>query len=204
MGRGPVGDRSGAGPKVSLDAWSPKAAPTHRILCIPRFWENRYIDLTNQNILYSTMSDIQTVLWALPRIHGVCRARDDPGAGMERVPLSDHQARILGYLDGTDPTMVTELAEHMRVTPSTMSLNLKRLRDAGFVTSQRDPDDRRVMNVRLTEVGVRARNATSALDPDRVDALLRRLGPEGRQRAMIGLRLLAEAADEAAGWSTER
>jgi DNA-binding MarR family transcriptional regulator len=113
--------------------------------------------------------------------------------------VSDHQARILSYLDASDPTMVTELAEHLRVTPSTMSLNLKRLRAAGLVSSQRDPDDKRVMNVRLTESGVRTRDALSALDPDRVDAMLRRLGPEGRRKAMEGLRLLAEAADEVAG-----
>jgi len=144
------------------------------------------------------MSDIQIVLWALPRIHGVCRVRHVPEPGEERLALSDHQARILGYLDGSDPTMVTELAEHMRVTPSTMSLNLKRLREAGFVSSQRDPDDRRVMNVRLTESGVRARDTLSVLDPDRVDAMLRRLGPEVRRRAMDGLRFLAEAADELA------
>jgi DNA-binding MarR family transcriptional regulator len=119
-----------------------------------------------------------------------------PDSGADRPPLSDHQARTLGYLDETDPTMVTELAEHMRVTPSTMSLNLKRLREAGFVQSRRDPEDRRVMNVLLTELGVSARDATSTLDPGRVDAMLQRLGPEGRQRAMVGLRLLAEAAGE--------
>jgi DNA-binding MarR family transcriptional regulator len=110
--------------------------------------------------------------------------------------VSDHQARILGHLDGDDPTMVTELAEHMGVTPSTMSLNLKRLRESGLVTSARDPQDRRVMNVRLTEAGVRARDALGGLDPARVDALLRRLGPERRQWAVTGLRLLADAADQ--------
>jgi len=90
--------------------------------------------------------------------------------------------------------MVTELAEHMGVTPSTMSLNLKRLREAGFVSSERDPDDRRVMNVRLTESGVRAKVAPATLDPTRVNALLRRLDPERRRTALTGLRLLAEAA----------
>lgn len=90
--------------------------------------------------------------------------------------------------------MVTELADHMGVTPSTMSLNLKRLREAGLVTRERDPDDRRVMNVRLTPEGLHARTALSALDPDRVDAMLRRLGPEARRQALLGLRLLAEAA----------
>jgi DNA-binding MarR family transcriptional regulator len=142
------------------------------------------------------MSDIQMVLWALPRIQGACRTRHAIGAGASGSGVSDHQARILGYLDAQDPTMVGELADQMRVTPSTMSLNLKRLREAGLVTSGRDPADRRVMNVRLTEAGITARNASSLLDPDRVDSLLRRLGPEGRQIALSGLRLLAEAADE--------
>lgn len=139
------------------------------------------------------MSDLEIVLRALPRLHDACRARYAPtGSG---ASVSDHQARILHHLDGTDPTMVTELAEQMGVTPSTMSLNLKRLREAGLVTRSRDPEDRRVMNVRLTEEGVRARDALARIDVDRVDALLRRLGPEGRQRAVAGLKLLADAAD---------
>lgn len=141
------------------------------------------------------MSDIQIVLQALPKIHDACRARHAPGAGAH-AGVSDHQARILDLLDAVDPTMVTELAEHMGVTPSTMSLNLKRLREAGLVVSTRDPDDRRAMNVRLTDEGVRAREALGRLDPDRVDALLQRLGPEGRHWAVTGLRLLAEAVDQ--------
>lgn len=143
------------------------------------------------------MSDIETVLWALPRIERACRGRHR-GGSPEHTSISDHQARILGYLHEADPTMVTELAEHMAVTPSTMSLNLKRLREAGLVTSERDPEDRRVMNVRLTPEGGRARNALRALDPARVDALLQRLGPEGRQLAVGALRLLADAATRAA------
>jgi DNA-binding MarR family transcriptional regulator len=140
------------------------------------------------------MSDLQIVLSTLPRIHEACRARSVPGVAVPRS-VSEHQVRILCLLDGTDPTMVTELAEYMGVTPSTMSLNLKRLREGGLVSSERDPSDRRVMNVRLTEDGVQVRDALSSLDPARVDALLRGLGPEGRARAVLGLRLLAEAAD---------
>jgi len=140
------------------------------------------------------MSDIQTVLWALPRIQRACRALRLPGGDAEGSSLSEHQVRILTHLDDQDPTMVTELAAHMGVTASTMSLNLKRLREAGLVRSERDPDDRRVMNVRLTEEGVWARDVLSALDPDRVDGLLLRLGPEARRQAVAGLRLLADAA----------
>jgi DNA-binding MarR family transcriptional regulator len=144
------------------------------------------------------MSDIQTVLWALPRIHGACRARAVESPAGSSPSVSDHQARILGYLDDVDPTMVGELAEHMGVTASTMSLNLKRLREGGLVTRERDPDDGRVVNVRLTEAGVAVRDRLNRLDPVRVDVLLRRLGPEGRRAAMLGLKLLAEAAGDLA------
>lgn len=140
------------------------------------------------------ISDVQIVLGAYPRVHFACRPRliRPPGGA---ATLSPHQARILAHLDVEDPVMVTELAEFMGVTPSTMSLNLTRLETAGFLRRSRDPDDGRVVNVRLTDEGERARDAASALDPERVDALLRGLRPDERRRAVDGLVLLAEGAD---------
>jgi DNA-binding MarR family transcriptional regulator len=91
--------------------------------------------------------------------------------------------------------MVGELAEAMGVTASTMSLNLKRLQEGGFVTRSRDPEDRRVMNVVLTERGRRLRDAQSILDPDRVHAMLALMRPDERRRALEGVALLADAAD---------
>lgn len=116
----------------------------------------------------------------------------DPDTGLD---VSENQTRILRQLDDRDPTMVGELAEFMGVTPSTMSLNLKRLEDAGYIRRSRDPDDRRVMNVVLTEAGRRIRDRTALLDPARVAALLGSLRPQDRRQALEGLALLAEAAD---------
>ena len=56
------------------------------------------------------MSDIETVLSALPRIQFACRVtlvRDSVSGRL----LTEGQARILSQLHSTDPTMVTELAE---------------------------------------------------------------------------------------------
>ena len=138
------------------------------------------------------MSDVDLVLRALPRLRDALRPRA-VGSGSD-FGVSEHQLRILGYLDDVDPTMVGELAEAMAVTPSTMSLNLKRLEAGGFIERRRDPADRRVMNVRLTETGRRTRDAVPELDPGRVDALLLMLRPDDRRRAIEGLSLLAEAA----------
>lgn len=140
------------------------------------------------------MSDTEIVLSAYPRIYFACHQRHvrDPEGGGE---LSAHQASVLSHLDSVDPTMVGELAEHMGVTPSTMSLTLKRLEDAGYVTRARDPSDRRVMNVRLTEAGERMRDAQTVLEPELVARMLQQLDPSRREAALRGLVLLAEAAD---------
>ena len=140
------------------------------------------------------MSDIETILSAFPRIYFACRPRQvtDPVGG--RV-LSFHQATILSHLDVVDPTMVGELAGHLGVTASTMSLNLGRLEEAGYVSRQRDPEDRRVMNVCLTEAGERVRLEYSTLDPDRVGRMIEGFDPVRRRAALNGLSYLADAAD---------
>jgi len=140
------------------------------------------------------MPDFDLVLRALPRIRFACRSRRvaDPG---EEAGVSAHQAVVLSHLDDADPTMVGELAEHLGVTPSTMSLTLKRLEEAGYVRRDRDPADRRVVNVRLTDAGVRVRDARTELDPELVDRMLSLLPEPRRREALRGLASLAEAAD---------
>lgn len=132
----------------------------------------------------------------LVRLLDACRAGGaaDSRTGLE---VSDTQARILRQLDAEDPTMVGELADYFGVTPSTMSLNLKRLEEAGCIRRARDPDDGRVMNVRLTDVGLRVKAGSSPLDLAKVDAALQELRPEERGRAVAGIRFLLEGISRA-------
>ena len=139
------------------------------------------------------MSNVDFVVHTLARIGELLRLRSwRPGSGQERV--TGHQLRLLRQLDDVDPAMVGELAEYLGVTASTMSLNLKRLEAAGFITRTRDPADRRVMNVLLTMEGRSVRDSAPPLDPERVDALLMSMRPDERDRALDGLSVLAEAA----------
>ena len=140
------------------------------------------------------MSEVQTLQSAYRRIYFACHTRhlQDPVDGKS---LSAHQASILNPLDSMDPTMVGELADHLGVTASTMSLNLTRLEKAGYISRERDPADRRVMNVLLTESGERMRSAQTVLDPERVDRMLLEMAPGTRREALRGLVLLSEAAD---------
>jgi MarR family transcriptional regulator, organic hydroperoxide resistance regulator len=143
------------------------------------------------------MSDVpeaaKQLLMLYPRIYFACHTRHVRDPESRRL-LSRHQASILDHLDEIDPTTVNELARHMGVMPATMSLALDRLERKGYVARSRDGTDRRRVHVRLTTAGVRIRDASSVLEPARVEALLTRLTSAERDAAIKGLALLAYAA----------
>jgi DNA-binding MarR family transcriptional regulator len=136
---------------------------------------------------------IQAVLTLYPRIYFACHTRHVRDPHTQRL-LSRHQASVLDHLDEIEPTTLVDLSRHMGVTPGTMSVAIDRLERKGYVVRLRDAADRRKVHVRLTSAGVRVRDASSVLDPARVEALVTRLSAADRPRAIAGLTLLADAA----------
>ena len=135
------------------------------------------------------------MLRCYPRIYFACHRRHvrDESSG---VMLSAHQASVLDHLDGVEGTSLLELARHMGVTASTMSLMVDRLERGGYVRRERSQQDGRRVDLRLTAAGVRVKQQQKVLEPALVAALLRRLPEEKRRRALAGLELLAQAAGE--------
>ena len=138
-------------------------------------------------------SEVQQVLDAYPKIFFACHARHVQDPKTRRV-LSAHQASILDHLDSVEPTSLLDLAKHMGVTPSTMSITLDRLARHGYIARRRDPHDKRRSALRLTEAGERIRRAQSVLEPARVAGMLEALSQQDRAHALRGLALLAKAA----------
>jgi DNA-binding MarR family transcriptional regulator len=134
------------------------------------------------------------VMTAYPRIWFACHRRHvrDPESG---TLLSAHQASILDHLDTVEATSLTALAQHLGVTPGTMSVAVDRLQKHGYVDRTWDHRDRRRVHLRLTDAGARVRSANSALDPTLVEALLARLTAEEQRAAINGLTILARSAD---------
>jgi MarR family transcriptional regulator, organic hydroperoxide resistance regulator len=145
--------------------------------------------------LGTAMDATSAVMTLYPRIYFACHTRHVRDPQTQRM-LSRHQASILDHLDEIEPTTVMDLAAHMGVTAATMSLAIDRLERKGYVVRLRDAKDRRRVHVRLTSAGVRVREASSVLDPARVEALVARLSDDDRARAIEGLGLLARAAQE--------
>ena len=127
------------------------------------------------------------------QIYFACHTRHvhDPDSGTK---VSARQASILSHLDSVEPTPVSELAAHMGVTVSTMSISLDRLERQGYVVRARAENDARVRHVRLTPAGERLRTAKKVLEPRLVRAMLGRLSPADRRLALRGLELLGTAA----------
>jgi len=138
---------------------------------------------------------ITAVMTLYPRIYFACHTRHVRDPQSQRL-LSRHQASILDHLDEVEPTTVMDLAGHMGVTSPTMSLSIDRLERKGYVVRLKDAKDRRRVHVRLTTAGVRVREASSVLDPSRVETLVSRLSEAERTRAIEGLALLARAGEE--------
>lgn len=129
------------------------------------------------------------------QIYFACHTRHvrDPDTGTR---VSAHQASILSHLDSVDPTPVSELAAHMGVTVSTMSIAIGRLVRQGYVARARAENDGRVRHVTLTPAGERIRSAQKVLDPELVRSMLGRLSPIERRDALRGIELLGSAARE--------
>lgn len=116
--------------------------------------------------------------------------------GSRTKVLSAHQAGILDHLDCVEPTAVHDLADHMGVTASTMSLHLDKLEGGGFVRRVRSRVDARRVELRLTPAGVRIKRQQKVLDPRLVDLMLVNLTDAERRKALEGLELLARAASQ--------
>ncbi|HEY1336687.1 MAG TPA: MarR family transcriptional regulator [Bryobacteraceae bacterium] len=138
---------------------------------------------------------VETVLRCYPQIYFACHRRHVRDEKTQAL-LSAHQASVLDHLDEVEPTSLLELARHMGVTASTMSLTVDRLERRGYIRRERNKEDGRRVDLRLTPAGVRIQRQQKVLEPELIAAMLARLDERKRRQALRGLELLAEAARE--------
>jgi MarR family transcriptional regulator, organic hydroperoxide resistance regulator len=137
--------------------------------------------------------DVDTVLRCYPQIYFACHKRHVRDQATNEV-ISAHQASILDHLDDVQATSLFDLARHMGVTASTMSITVDRLVRGDYVVRERSREDRRRLDLRLTPAGLRIKKQQKVLEPELVAAVLERLDERRRKQALRGLELLAEAS----------
>src|SRR3954447_14999250 len=139
--------------------------------------------------------EVATVVRCYPQIYFACHKRHVRDEATHTV-ISAHQASILDHLDDVEATSLFDLARHMGVTASTMSITVDRLVRGGYVVRERSTEDRRRVDLRLTAAGLRIKKQQKVLEPDLVAAVLARLDERKRKQALRGLELLADASRE--------
>jgi MarR family transcriptional regulator, organic hydroperoxide resistance regulator len=138
-------------------------------------------------------AEVDLVLRCYPQIYFACHRRHVRDEKTQNL-ISAHQASILDHLDDVEGTSMLDLARHMGVTASTMSLTVDRLERGGYVRRERSKQDARRVDLRLTPAGVRIKRQQKVLEPELISAMLGKLDEKRRKKALRGLELLGEAA----------
>lgn len=115
---------------------------------------------------------------------------------LEVMDLTHPQYLVMLALWEQAPQRVSDLARRLSLEPATLSPLLKRLEAIGYLTRERDPDDERALQVRLTRRGRAQRRRAEKVPPAIVDRLGLSLEELQEARAVLD-RLIAAAGPRA-------
>ncbi|MBY0290029.1 MAG: MarR family transcriptional regulator [Mycobacteriaceae bacterium] len=119
-----------------------------------------------------------------------------------RLPLPFAQARLLSTIEDKGPTRISDLAVLDHCSQPTMTTQVRRLEDRGYVSRTVDPDDARAVLVQITSKGVETLRQVRADREAAIEPYLERLDASDRQALSEAVRvlrgLLADAASPTA------
>ena len=109
--------------------------------------------------------------------------------------LGDAALEVLTRLHKHGPQTLTELSEHDRVSPASMSQTVNRLTSAGYAVRARDPGDGRKVLFSATAEGNELASAARAQRNAWLDQRLRALSAEDRAVITRATAILSRIAD---------
>lgn len=139
----------------------------------------------------------KSVGWALLQTARLHRSR--MGDKLGDLGLFAGQEQVLQALAVAGAMTMGELAMILRVRPPTASKTVSRLAALGLIERQPEPDDARVVRVRLTEEGMRKAAAIEQLWDEVEAELLTGFDTKDRKRLRKLLRRAAKSLAEAVG-----
>jgi len=147
-------------------------------------------DATGQQPVQAEEADLGRQLrTAVGRIYRRFRSERPEGS------LGDTALDVLTRLHKRGPQTLTELSEHDRVSPASMSQTVNRLTSAGYAVRTRDPHDGRKVLFSTTAQGDELASAARAQRNAWFDERLRALGAEDRALLARAAALLNRIAD---------
>jgi DNA-binding MarR family transcriptional regulator len=114
-----------------------------------------------------------------------------------RLPLPWAQGRLLSTIDDQGAARISDLATLDHCSQPTMTMQVRRLEDAGLVTRTTDPDDARAVLIRMTPKGVRTLTQVRAQRGAVIDPHLDRLDPDDRETLAAAVQILRRLVQDA-------
>jgi len=115
-----------------------------------------------------------------------------------RLPLPWAQARLLSTINDQGPTRISDLAALDHCSQPTMTMQVRRLEDAGYVTRTADPADARAVLIEITPTGSETLRQARADRAAVVDPHIAALDEQDRQTLAAGIRVLQRLLEDAA------
>lgn len=115
-----------------------------------------------------------------------------------QLPLPWAQARLLGTVDDQGPTRISELAALDHCSQPTMTMQVRRLEDAGLVTRTADPADARAVLIEITPSGIETLRRVRADRAGVIDPHIAALEDGDRQTLAAAVHVLRRVLDDAA------
>ncbi|MBV8965141.1 MAG: winged helix-turn-helix transcriptional regulator [Mycobacteriaceae bacterium] len=114
------------------------------------------------------------------------------------LPLPWAQARLLGTIEDQGLTRISDLAALDHCSQPTMTMQVRRLEDAGLVTRTTDPADARAVLIGITPAGIKTLHQVRADRAGVIDPHIAALDDDDRRTLAAGVRVLQKLLDEAA------
>lgn len=127
------------------------------------------------------------------------RRLDAATANGPHVDLSQQELRLVELLGGHGPRMMRELAEHLLLAVNSVTAIVDNLVKKKVARRQRSEEDRRIVRVELTPVGMQLYRAAVREKNEVFRHMLTSLTNEEREIFMVLFRKIAGA-----GWSSQK
>jgi DNA-binding MarR family transcriptional regulator len=115
-----------------------------------------------------------------------------------RIPLPSAQGRLLSTVEDQGAARISDLATLDHCSQPTMTMQVRRLEDAGLVSRTVDPDDARAVLIRITPEGVDMLRRVRVDRGAAIDPYLERLNDADRQTLDDAVRVMRKLLEDAA------
>jgi DNA-binding MarR family transcriptional regulator len=120
------------------------------------------------------------------------------------LPLPFAQARLLSIIESEGVARISDLAALDHCSQPTMTTQVRRLEDGGYVSRAVDPDDARAVLIRITPKGVETLRQVRVDRAATIDPYLERLDASDRETLSDAVRVMRRLLEDASSPSTTK